>query len=105
MPQEPSLAAAPIYPPEIDKANSSDVDSSDDDFQGLGADDDSSEPVLERQPFSTKTEASPTFAYPGFMHTIDQKWTAALLKVMDDINASDYAFGLILLGLGKRCQR
>ena len=30
------------------------------------------------------------------MHTIDQKWTAALLKVMDDINAPDYAFGLIL---------
>ena len=62
----------------------------------MGADYDSSEPVLERQPFSTKTEASPTFAYPGFMHTIDQKWTAALLKVMDDINAPDYAFGLIL---------
>ena len=34
--QEPSLATAPIYPPEIDKAASSD-----DDFQGLGADDDS----------------------------------------------------------------
>ena len=30
MPQEPSLAAAPIYPPEIDEAASSD-----DDFQGL----------------------------------------------------------------------
>jgi hypothetical protein len=30
------------------------------------------------------------------MHTVDQKWTAALLKVMDNINAPDYAFGLIL---------
>ena len=67
LPQEPSRAAAPIYPPEIDEAASSDND-----FQGLGADDDSSEPVLECQPFSTKTKASPTFVYPGFMHTIDQ---------------------------------
>ena len=91
MPQEPSLAAGPIHPPEID-----DAVNFDDDFQGLGAEDDSSEPVIERQPFFTETEASPTFASPGFMHTIDQKWTAALLKVMDDINAPDYAFGLIL---------
>ena len=30
------------------------------------------------------------------MHTVDQKWAAALLKVMDYINAPDYAFGLIL---------
>ena len=36
-------------------------------------------------------------AFPEFTSTVDQKWTAALLKVMDDIkNASDYAFGLIL---------
>ena len=56
MPQGPSLAAAPIYPPEIDKAASSD-----DDFQNLGADDDSSEPVLERQPFSSNTEVGPIY--------------------------------------------
>jgi hypothetical protein len=36
------------------------------------------------------------FAYLGFTHTVDQKWTAALLKVMDNINAPDYAFGLLL---------
>jgi hypothetical protein len=29
------------------------------------------------------------------MYIVDQKWTAALLKVMDNINAPDYAFGLI----------
>ena len=40
--------------------------------------------------------APSSYAYPGFMHTIDQKWTANLLKVLDDINAPDYAFGLIL---------
>ena len=33
---------------------------------------------------------------PILTHTVDQKWTAALLKVMDNINAPDYAFGLIL---------
>jgi hypothetical protein len=33
-------------------------------------------------------------AYPGFIHTVDQKWTA-FFKVMGDINAPDYAFGLI----------
>jgi hypothetical protein len=30
------------------------------------------------------------------MYTVDKKWTAALLKLMDNINAPDYAFGLIL---------
>jgi hypothetical protein len=48
------------------------------------------------QAFVNTPHASQTFVYPGFMHTVDQKWTAALLKVMDDINAPDYAFGLIL---------
>ena len=31
-----------------------------------------------------------------FMHTIDQKWTIDLLKVLDNMNAPDYAFGAIL---------
>jgi hypothetical protein len=48
------------------------------------------------QGFVNTPHASHTFAYPGFKHTVDQKWTAALLKVMDNINAPDYAFGLIL---------
>ena len=30
-----------------------------------------------------------------FMHTTDQKWTVDLLKILDDINAPDYAFGKI----------
>jgi hypothetical protein len=37
------------------------------------------------------------FAYSGFTYTVDQKWTAALLKVMDNINAPDYGFGLNIL--------
>jgi hypothetical protein len=32
----------------------------------------------------------------SFMHTTDQKWTIDLLKVLDDMNAPDYAFGDIL---------
>ena len=31
-----------------------------------------------------------------FMYTTDQKWTMALLKVLDDLNAPDYAFGAVL---------
>ena len=30
------------------------------------------------------------------MHTTDQKWTIALLKILDDMNAPDYAFASIL---------
>ena len=32
-----------------------------------------------------------------FMHTLDQKWTIDLLKVLDNMNAPDYAFKDILL--------
>jgi hypothetical protein len=32
----------------------------------------------------------------GFMYTTKQKWTVALLKMLDDINAPDYAFRLII---------
>jgi hypothetical protein len=32
----------------------------------------------------------------GFMYTTEQKWTFALLKLLDDINAPDYAFRLII---------
>ncbi|KAI2494868.1 hypothetical protein MHU86_19632 [Fragilaria crotonensis] len=49
----------------------------------------------------------PTFAFrppqegavlssSGFMYTTQQKWTVALLKLLDDINAPDYAFRLII---------
>ena len=49
----------------------------------------------------------PTFTYrppqecasllsSGFMYTTQQKWTVALLKLLDDINAPDYAFRLII---------
>ena len=47
------------------------------------------------QAFVNTPYSSQTFAYPGFMNIVDQKWTAALLKAMDNINAPDYAFGLI----------
>jgi hypothetical protein len=32
----------------------------------------------------------------GFMYTTEQKWTVALLKLLDDIHAPDYAFRLII---------
>jgi len=32
----------------------------------------------------------------GFMYTTKQKWTVTLLKLLDDINAPDYAFRLII---------
>jgi hypothetical protein len=71
----------------------------DDDFQGFEADNASEvrpEATPNNQAFVNTSHASQTFAYPGFTHTVDRKWTAALLKVIDDINAPDYAFGLIL---------
>ena len=30
------------------------------------------------------------------MHTTEQKWTVALLKILDDMNAPDYAFNKII---------
>jgi hypothetical protein len=33
----------------------------------------------------------------GFMYTTEQKWTVALLKLLDDINAPDHAFRLIIV--------
>ena len=71
----------------------------DDDFQGFEADNGSHvrpEATPNNQAFVNTPHASQMFAYPGFTHTVDQKWTAALLKVMDNINAPDFAFGLIL---------
>ena len=71
----------------------------DDDFQGFEADNASEvrpEATPNNQAFLNTPHASQMFAYPGFNHTVDQKWTAALLKVMDNINAPDFAFGLIL---------
>jgi hypothetical protein len=52
-----------------------------------------------RQPQTIKhntPHASQMFAYPGFTHMVDQKWTAVLLKNMNNINTPDFAFGLIL---------
>jgi hypothetical protein len=91
-PKQPSSAT--------DRINSSkdEMASTDDDFQGFKADNASKvrpEATPNYQAFVNTPHASQTFAYPGFTHTVDQKWTAALLKVMDDINAPDYAFGLI----------
>ena len=36
------------------------------------------------------------FPCEPFMFTTDQKWTIALLKILDDINAPDYAFTDVL---------
>jgi hypothetical protein len=71
----------------------------DDDFQGFEADDASNvrpEATPNSQAFLDTPHASQTFDYPGLMHKVDQKWTAALLKVMDNMNAPDYAYGIIL---------
>jgi hypothetical protein len=34
--------------------------------------------------------------HPSLAYTTDQKWTIALLKVLDDMNAPDYAFKSIM---------
>jgi hypothetical protein len=71
----------------------------DDDSQAFEAEDTSEvrpEATPNNQAFVNTPHASQTFADPGFTHTVDRKWTAALLKVMDNINAPGYAFGLIL---------
>ena len=47
-------------------------------------------------PFPTQLMLLKHLPFPGLTHTLDKKWTAALLKVMDDINTPDYALGLIL---------
>ncbi len=76
-----------------------DTSRNDDDLQAFKADDASDirpEATPNNQAFVNTCHAAQTCAYPGFTYTVDQKWTAALLKVMDDINAPDYVFGLIL---------
>jgi hypothetical protein len=74
-----------------------DTSRNDDDIQGFESDnatDIRPEATPNNQGFVNTPHAFHTFAYPGFTHTVDQKWTAALLKVMDGINAPDYAFHL-----------
>jgi hypothetical protein len=92
-PKQPSSATDRIYSFKVALARTND------DFQGFEADNASKvrpETTPNHQAFVNSPHASQTFAYPGFTHTVDQKWTAALLKVMDNINVPDYAFGLIL---------
>jgi hypothetical protein len=44
-----------------------------------------------------------SFGQP-FMYSTDQKWTIALLKLLDDMNAPDCAFAPILdIKMGTRC--
>jgi hypothetical protein len=92
-PKQPSSATDGIYSSKVETTSTDD-----DDFQGFKADD-ASEVRPEANPnyqaLVNTPHESQMFAYPGFLHTVDQKWTAALLKVMDNINALDYAFGLI----------
>ena len=38
---------------------------------------------------------APSF-HSNFMYTTDQKWTVSLLKILDEANAPDYAFGQVL---------
>jgi hypothetical protein len=91
--KQPSLATDGIHSSKAETART------DDDIQGFEADNASKvrqEATPNHQAFVNTPHASQMFAYPGFMHSVDQKWAAALLKVMDNINAPDYAFGLIL---------
>ena len=48
-----------------------------------------------RPPFQPPEECA-VLTSSGFMYTAEQKWTVALLKLLDDINAPDYAFRLII---------
>jgi hypothetical protein len=91
-PKQPSSATDRIYSSKVETAIV------DDDFQGFEADDASKvrpEATPNYQAFANTPHASQTFAYPGFTHMVDQKWTAALSKAMNNINAPDCVFRLI----------
>ena len=51
-------------------------------------------PVM--SPMDTNQQIEPTINANPLMYTNDQKWTVALLKLLDDINAPDYAFEAII---------
>jgi hypothetical protein len=73
-PKQPSSAMDDLYAFQDEMARS------DDDFQGFEADNASKirpEASPNNQAFLITPHASQMFAYPGFMHTVDQKWTAA----------------------------
>ena len=46
--------------------------------------------------FGETANIEPTIDAIPFMYTTDQKWTIALLKLLDDMNAPDYAFEKII---------
>ena len=55
--------------------------------------DDASFPVPPQAPHQTCAIA---FTAGFFSYSTDQKWTVALLKLLDDMNTPDYAFKAIL---------
>lgn len=53
--------------------------------------------VAHTVPVDTHSQVSSFIASAvDFMHTIDPKWTVALVKVLNNFNAPDYAFGSIV---------
>ena len=66
-------------------------------------DNDNSFDVVDNQETENAAVAEPdiskrpqVFPFDPFMFTTDQNWTIALLKLLDDINAPDYAFKDVL---------
>ena len=59
------------------------------------------QPVFDEHCAMQHQQAEPQFAAAGghgtsAIHSVNQKWTVALLKVLNDMNAPDYAFSKIL---------
>ena len=79
-------------------------DGSNDDSVGVGTDFECDDAVIYND--DDVYESPPTIPTDGyaeapsfhshFMYTTDQKWTVALLKILDEMNAPDYAFGSIM---------
>ena len=66
------------------------------DFDGDGPDDSSVQQGLNAMANTQDVDFEAPSFRSNFMYTTDQKWTVSLLKILDNANAQDYAFGQVL---------
>ena len=85
-----SLAIDDATDSEVPTIGTSDIQPADDNGGCDGLDN------IEPPNFVDTTITAHPQAESGIIHSINQKWTVALLKLLNDINAPDYAFGQLL---------
>jgi hypothetical protein len=85
-----SLAIDDATDSEVPTIGTSDIQPADDNGGCDGLDN------IEPPNFVDTTITAHPQAESGIIHSITQKWTVALLKLLNDINAPDYAFGQLL---------